>query len=95
VSMKLTRTFQKFFMDSDLEAVYVDKEQLAKSGGESGRYPLKVRSMDLNDELGQISHIFSDKTGTLTSNYMEFRKLTVGGTYNETLVTTAGIKWLL
>jgi magnesium-transporting ATPase (P-type) len=35
--------------------------------------------MDLNDELGQISHIFSDKTGTLTSNVMEFRKLCVNG----------------
>lgn len=35
--------------------------------------------MDLNDELGQISHIFSDKTGTLTSNYMDFRKLSVNG----------------
>ena len=39
----------------------------------------QVRSMDLNDELGQISHIFSDKTGTLTSNVMEFRKLCVNG----------------
>jgi magnesium-transporting ATPase (P-type) len=35
--------------------------------------------MDLNDELGQITHIFSDKTGTLTLNYMEFRKLLVRG----------------
>jgi hypothetical protein len=38
----------------------------------------QVRSMDLNDELGQITHVFSDKTGTLTSNVMEFRKLSVG-----------------
>lgn len=43
-----------------------------------GRYPLKVRSMDLNDELGQITHIFSDKTGTLTLNKMEFRSIMVG-----------------
>ena len=35
--------------------------------------------MDLNDELGQISHVFTDKTGTLTSNYMDFRKLSVNG----------------
>jgi magnesium-transporting ATPase (P-type) len=35
--------------------------------------------MDLNDELGQITHVFSDKTGTLTLNYMEFRKFLIGG----------------
>ena len=40
---------------------------------------MQVRSMDLNDELGQISHIFSDKTGTFTLNYMEFRKVCING----------------
>jgi magnesium-transporting ATPase (P-type) len=40
---------------------------------------LQVRSMDLNDELGQISHVFTDKTGTLTSNYMEYRKMSING----------------
>ena len=35
--------------------------------------------MDLNDELGQVTHVFSDKTGTLTLNYMEFRKMLIGG----------------
>ncbi|CAN0217381.1 unnamed protein product [Discosporangium mesarthrocarpum] len=29
--------------------------------------------------FGQISHVFSDKTGTLTENIMDFRKCTVGG----------------
>jgi len=33
----------------------------------------------LNEELGQISHIFSDKTGTLTCNIMDFRKCSVNG----------------
>ena len=36
--------------------------------------PCQVRQMALLDELGQVSHIFSDKTGTLTSNHMEFRR---------------------
>ena len=35
--------------------------------------------MELNDELGRITHVFSDKTGTLTRNLMEFRKLYMDG----------------
>lgn len=39
----------------------------------------EVRTMTLNEELGQISHIFSDKTGTLTCNIMDFRKASING----------------
>jgi phospholipid-transporting ATPase len=38
-----------------------------------------VRQVSLLDELGQVSHIFSDKTGTLTSNLMSFRRCYVCG----------------
>ena len=41
--------------------------------------PPSVRSVTLNEELGQIHHIFSDKTGTLTENKMEFSVCSVAG----------------
>ena len=38
-----------------------------------------ARTSNLNEELGQISYIFTDKTGTLTENIMEFKKCSIGG----------------
>lgn len=37
------------------------------------------RNSDLIEELGQVEIIFSDKTGTLTMNKMEFKKCSIAG----------------
>ena len=68
VSMSIVRYFQSYFMQKDLAMYYSVSDQ-----------PAIVRTMTLNEELGQVSHIFSDKTGTLTCNVMNFRKASING----------------
>ena len=68
VSMTFVRFFQSYFMNADLEMYYEKTDR-----------PSEARTMTLNEELGQISHVFSDKTGTLTCNIMDFRKMSVNG----------------
>lgn len=40
---------------------------------------LVVQSSNLNEELGQIKFVFSDKTGTLTCNKMDFKYILING----------------
>ena len=37
------------------------------------------RNSDLIEEMGQVEFVFSDKTGTLTQNVMEYKKCSVAG----------------
>lgn len=68
ISMTFARFGQSFFMEHDLEMYYAATDT-----------PMKCRTRTLNEELGQISHLFSDKTGTLTRNVMDFRKASIKG----------------
>ncbi|KAI9711316.1 MAG: hypothetical protein M1820_002303 [Bogoriella megaspora] len=69
VSMEMIKLAQMFFLNADVE-MYDSKSNI----------PFEARTSTINEDLGQITHIFSDKTGTLTDNEMRFRKLYVAGT---------------
>lgn len=68
ISIEIIKTAQAFFIHSDIKMYYPKLD-----------FPCIPQSWNISDDLGQIAYIFSDKTGTLTQNVMEFRKCTIGG----------------
>uniref|UniRef100_A0A8C7LF48 Phospholipid-transporting ATPase n=1 Tax=Oncorhynchus mykiss TaxID=8022 RepID=A0A8C7LF48_ONCMY len=68
VSVEVIRLGQSKFINWDLQMYYQEKDT-----------PAKARTTTLNEQLGQIEYVFSDKTGTLTQNIMAFKKCTIAG----------------
>lgn len=68
VSIEIVKVLQTIFINQDQEMYYEESDR-----------PAHARTSNLNEELGQVDTILSDKTGTLTCNSMEFVKCSIGG----------------
>lgn len=68
VTVEIVKYYHAFLINSDLDIYYEPTDTAAV-----------CRTSSLVEELGQIEYIFSDKTGTLTCNMMEFKQCSIGG----------------
>ncbi|XP_064481329.1 probable phospholipid-transporting ATPase IA isoform X3 [Ornithodoros turicata] len=68
VTLEMVRFIQASFINMDIDMYHEDTDT-----------PAMARTSNLNEELGQVKYIFSDKTGTLTCNVMEFKRCSIAG----------------
>lgn len=68
VTMEIIKVVQMMLLQSDIDMYHQPSDT-----------PAEARTATILEELGQVSYIFSDKTGTLTDNVMLFRKFSVCG----------------
>ncbi|KAJ7992869.1 hypothetical protein DPEC_G00266530 [Dallia pectoralis] len=68
VTVEMQKFLGSFFIGWDLDLYHEESDQMAQ-----------VNTSDLNEELGQVEYVFTDKTGTLTENVMLFRECSING----------------
>ncbi|CAB1322628.1 unnamed protein product [Coregonus sp. 'balchen'] len=68
LSVEVIRLGHSYFINWDRKMYYIQRDT-----------PAEARTTTLNEELGQVEFIFSDKTGTLTQNIMVFNKCSING----------------
>ncbi|KAF9123145.1 hypothetical protein BGW39_009234 [Mortierella sp. 14UC] len=68
ISIEFVKTFQAYFIWQDSDMYDIELDQFCTP-----------KTWNLTDDLGQIEYVFSDKTGTLTRNIMEFKKCSING----------------
>uniref|UniRef100_F1KSD9 Phospholipid-transporting ATPase n=1 Tax=Ascaris suum TaxID=6253 RepID=F1KSD9_ASCSU len=72
ISLQVTLELVRFF-----QASYINCDE--KMYDEASDTCAVARTSNLNEELGQVKFVMSDKTGTLTRNVMKFKRCSVAG----------------
>ena len=65
VSLDIVRVLQMYAIGKDKQLKY--------------EKPISCRTFTINEDLGQIGYVFTDKTGTITQNKLVFKAVSIDG----------------
>ncbi|KAJ2746909.1 hypothetical protein GGI20_000988 [Coemansia sp. BCRC 34301] len=68
VTLEAVKIFQCWFIQQDVSMYHAESDSRAEA-----------RTTAINEDLGMVRYVFSDKTGTLTENIMKLRAVMVAG----------------
>eukprot|EP00760_Papus_ankaliazontas_P008916 PhM_4_TR13946/c0_g1_i1/m.5262/K14802/DRS2, ATP8A; phospholipid-transporting ATPase len=84
VSLELCKAMQVQLMSWDLAMVHITQNGIVQT--------CRPKTSNLNEQLSQVQYVFTDKTGTLTENIMNYVKGTINGVGHDDRLQHGGLR---
>lgn len=82
ITVEVCKSFHAYFIHADTAMLITSQNDR----GEEVEERCLPRTWNISDDLGQVGHVFADKTGTLTRNEMRLVRMSISGNIKEAVL---------